>query len=882
MSKYIKKSHLKLKKDNRPNKSGHEVCFGRYKPKNNKKISIVYKKNKDGNPQASVIEVALSALFHHDLPGQSPQMTRLVKEKEQITGVAVQTIKQFTTLRAIRDADNLDTIYNNITKSKYKKHTNGNHPRELFSDSDVIIRLAILKSILKKIPYLEALDETHQELARCLAVSYFYEEDDLHAENIGIDKYGTIYRIDFDMAFYEDITSKRGQMRMYPGLSDDRFTITENDLRNFPDTSDANIHYWPTKQRILTGGLPFSVQKGYSAADNEAFKKLKNNAVFKQELYNTLLSICLTNTNEYQASLNEVIDDIPLRDCLLRVTVARQKYLLSVLLTVRDEFTEEQLHQAQTIPGFNKLQENDSPLHIALKTGHYQSIESCSKFRNHINTKNKNDETPLMIAVKENNVVAARELIEHGAIFSRSNETHLPVSLLIAIEESNFHIVELLLQHNAINYFCSKEKVFELIKNCVGNLKYDLALKLIEDKFNNKITNTLIKEFNQQHPNDIIAQTFFSLGSPQLEQESLLALLKTCEEHQQYYTTLKIIQQHKLPSENPATKLSQAIIDAENKKENDPKLQPDPKLTNEQIIEILSGCEKHIIDGMSLKFSSDAEAHRRQTTSILKEVIARKPDLNNTIALLQRSAKVDWEKMLNERLDEIQKNNENYTLKQKKQKTLTCLKYYLPKIEDPQALTNIHRKLESHNYSYLRELTSSFWFIRKYRKSHGLTTTYKTIVSLMKNRSREIIKNDKAHKKENKKNLRSIRKDKNTWGLFFSPTDTHIAQYNFHQKNKAPENSIHDHFHKDDSSSCEPNNKISGKEIPDNENPFSTVPGKEIPDNEHPLNNVFDNDSYFREASDNDRPPAIPSLIPSNDGAELENDFIAARATISS
>lgn len=785
MATRIKRSRLSIKKKHGPEKSGHEISFVDYKPKNERKIPGIYKRNKEGKPAASVIEVALSALVNHDLPRHSPELTGLVKKGNEIKGVFVQAIEQFTTFRAIRDTQNLDLILNEMCEED-KPRTSTNLKQQFFR-ADIITRIALLKSLRKKITLNTALEETHRELARCLAVSYFYQDDDLHLENIGMNKDGTLYRIDFDMAFYRELTSKVGQMRTYPRLVHDRFHITENDLRNFPELTDAVFHYFPTTRRIFTGGLPFQANKGYTKTDNAAFANLKNSDIFKQELYKTLLTISLNPAKSYEQALKGAIDDIPLRDCLLRITTARQKYLHSVLLTLRDQFNPANLKLAGQLPGFNTLQSGDSPLHIALKTNGYQAEETLQHFFQHITHINSAGETPLMIAAQENNIHAARELLESKpGCFMKMERNHIPRSLAIALEQNNFPLIALLIEKGAINVFCTDKDVFELIEYCVKNQKYDIASLLIKAKFGHKIPNQLLDDFYTENPEDKIAKHFFSMTMGQLEQNHVAKLLSVCEHRQQYNTIFHLSQRYPLNSVDPATGLIVSITDLKEAAAAEHVLPVNNALEQDTVINILSHCEPTLakLTHLKLKFAASTQDHNKYAKIILKRAIADRPDLNHSIALLERSAQIDHAKMLMESLEAVRENE--LSLKHKKKTTLTLLKYFLPEITDPQALADIHRQLGSRQYDYLRELTSRFWIVRWFRGQHGLTSTYKKAVSLMKAQSKKIIDSDKAHRDENKRILVYTYKDNNTWGLFFKSTEPKQNPQPAAQKNKGP------------------------------------------------------------------------------------------------
>lgn len=145
-------------------------------------------------------------------------------------------------------------------------------------------------------------------LAEILALSYFFEEDDLHKNNIGISTNGTVgkvVRVDFDMSAYSIVsdTKLRGP-REYAYTSktpEDAFKITSRDLNQFPKLIDADPGYYPTKSRFL------SAAHGYSAREMEAFSKLTFHPQFMERAYQTFMKIILMPDSAFESTVKSFI-----------------------------------------------------------------------------------------------------------------------------------------------------------------------------------------------------------------------------------------------------------------------------------------------------------------------------------------------------------------------------------------------------------------------------------------------------------------------------------------------------------------------------------------------------------------------------------------------
>ncbi|PIZ04648.1 MAG: hypothetical protein COY58_02535 [Gammaproteobacteria bacterium CG_4_10_14_0_8_um_filter_38_16] len=129
-------------------------------------------------------------------------------------------------------------------------------------------------------------------IAEILAMSYFFEEDDLHKKNIGFSGNSKkLVRVDFDMSAYVMVSRSdlRGP-RSYTFRSatpEKTFDITARDLSQFPKLVDADPHYFPTKYRVNTS------PHAYSSHEVSVFLALSHHADFFKRSYQTFLKIIL-------------------------------------------------------------------------------------------------------------------------------------------------------------------------------------------------------------------------------------------------------------------------------------------------------------------------------------------------------------------------------------------------------------------------------------------------------------------------------------------------------------------------------------------------------------------------------------------------------------
>lgn len=136
-------------------------------------------------------------------------------------------------------------------------------------------------------------------LANILALSYLFQEDDLHRGNMS--KYG--FRFDFDMSVWPVLGYfKKGTTLdwIYRTRDPKRFVITARDIDNFPDLVDATPFYWCTvPQKGVDERVYRLTKNAFDTTENAAFKQLKSDPVFIREKFKTMLKFLLISTDHY-------------------------------------------------------------------------------------------------------------------------------------------------------------------------------------------------------------------------------------------------------------------------------------------------------------------------------------------------------------------------------------------------------------------------------------------------------------------------------------------------------------------------------------------------------------------------------------------------------
>jgi hypothetical protein len=85
------------------------------------------------------------------------------------------------------------------------------------------------------------------------------------------------------------------------------------------------------------------------------------------------------------------------------------------------------------------------------------------------------------------------------------------------------------------------------------------------------------------------------------------------------------------------------------------------------------------------------------------------------------------------------RDDHNLGLKQQKDSAIQCIKTIIEKINTPTQLMDLTKLIEGKEFNFIRQLTSQFWLIRQIRGSHGVTSTYKTIIQTLQERATQLL-----------------------------------------------------------------------------------------------------------------------------------------------
>lgn len=152
----------------------------------------------------------------------------------------------------------------------------------------------------------------------------------------------------------------------------------------------------------------------------------------------------------------------------------------SAILNGQDECVQ----RLMSVPNVPKLTDakGRNALHYAAKYGNKNMLEICSKYTTLIDSTDKREQTPLILAVIANNIVTVKELINFGAAVNNTDDIHRS-ALHYAVESNNVDIVNLLLS--------SKDIDVNIYDN---DSKTPLDLLQISTPENDKISQFLIKK----------------------------------------------------------------------------------------------------------------------------------------------------------------------------------------------------------------------------------------------------------------------------------------------------------------------------------------------------------------------------------------------------
>jgi len=238
------------------------------------------------------------------------------------------------------------------------------------------------------------------------------------------------------------------------------FAFSVRDLENFPDLKDSGNHYWPTKSRMM---VPLNQRnKTYgSRSERRAFKNLKNDTEFNKAKWKYFFMQAVMPIDKIEKSLEKSLNpeneaDLARINLIKRSVYERQQKLLVTLFAsqqFRSQFSNEETRKTwmkaiESIIGNDsftalekeinlfvekekQIDDEDNPLHIAIRLNKYRFSESSRVFKQHLNKKNSQKKTPLDIALEaiesnstpsnvcDDHKSVARHLLKNGAKTNR-------------------------------------------------------------------------------------------------------------------------------------------------------------------------------------------------------------------------------------------------------------------------------------------------------------------------------------------------------------------------------------------------------------------------------------------------------------------------------
>ncbi len=399
---------------------------------------IVYKENKQGNPDLSRFEAAFGELARvFMMPGLTPQQYLVKAADQRILGVASEYVGH-----TIATSEGLNRMYYSVRpKAKGIKCKLVQASEE--SDIPFYFLQQFPPGFFKKLctaAHQGKISLDLHSLANVLGTSYSLEEDDLHKGNFGfyiIEKDGKphvmFFKIDHDLMLADSVMS-HCQSRFFNWLnSADAFAITQRDLLNFPKLLDSQNYYWPTIKRIF--GLNKKI--AYNQEECDAFAELAQSEEFCQYKWEVLYKHVLIPPEITQQALSKHLDESdPVErakiSLITQSVLARQAKLRAVLFSmpefrqfmqqmapeVKERLLESVTHTASTQsrdrislevlatikhqqmlcqPGAG-FEEGDTPLHAAIRLGDYRYHETWSAFGHFARQENEKGQTALDVA----------------------------------------------------------------------------------------------------------------------------------------------------------------------------------------------------------------------------------------------------------------------------------------------------------------------------------------------------------------------------------------------------------------------------------------------------------------------------------------------------
>lgn len=500
--------------------------------KSDKPLKVIFKKNKYGNAQFSRLEIAFSHLAGLFLSKNSTSCQNLVVDNSiKVVGLVIQHL-----CYVIEKNEGL-------AKSFYSLK----HPESYLDLRKKRVKSAekIPLYFLDKLPhgFFNSLIEAEQSnvlsidyssLASIFTSSYTLEEDDLHKGNFGfylIEHEGkpraVFFKVDHDLMFANSIMSFYSPRFSHWCNGDDAFDISAYDLLNFPNIRDSCNSYWPTKLSFFPN--PWSDKEYHDTDEVNAFTHLNDRPEFKKAKWLAFYKHILLPEELIVRTLKECLDENNAVDraqiaLIAEATVARQARLRAVLFSLKEfrlfvthlsaeeqtslvkeitqsctqsnnDYLNHQVmkkiaYQQKLCGAGNGINDEDTPLHIAIKLGDYRYEETLQKYGHFINRKS-NGKTPLDVAlemldshktdskdVRQDLRFTMRHLLEHGATQSKKFKLFNSIE---DIEHYSFKTSYMLRTAEAKNYHQFKDILRDIGEDHSFCLKYkkNLAIECI-------------------------------------------------------------------------------------------------------------------------------------------------------------------------------------------------------------------------------------------------------------------------------------------------------------------------------------------------------------------------------------------------------------------
>ena len=728
-------------------KSGHETYF--VLDEQGKKVGV-FKTNKNGMAVLSESEVVMSNVFkttNQNVPGH----TRLVTDAQgQIRGVVISFLDGLHEFKKIREESFAAMLEGMNILNKPIKTDVKTHAEALWPDVNLLQRITLIKVLLDTQVSMDNFSErfhelhnlTKQQIAHMLVDSYDLEEDDLHLENIGVNNRGDITRIDFDMAMYDEVTSRlESGARTYRYLVEDRFRITAGDLRNFPNLSDAQIHFWPTESRWVVGG-----GKGYKSAEIAAFSELSQDPVFKKAQYEHMLQWINKDPAEYERVLRANCNNEWLINTTMRGILTRQNRLRCQLMLIVDDLEKYGVTLPQDFIDA-KLVAGDNVLHVAVKSGNYLANETLSynqelkkgDFKRMLNWRNSEGRTPLMVAIEMRNYEAMREFLAAKASLTKTaNKPQVCAELKIAVEKGDITAVKILIAHGA-RKLGNKEILAEQALNdrnfdaaiaILGTSKFVRALKL-RGELNEP--RQLIAELEQGKQYSALAGLYSG------NRANVFAALSGDKDKVQAQAAGKELSAQ-IAGCIPASPIG-CVLHQLVHREGTVNMRyeiplPRSKDEGEAMANVLQLAAPMIKSGRRISFVG---MDRTQVPNMLRQLLLSPVKSENAMRALGANSQ-EVRGAANQALNILKTQQSQRLLKPLKQDSLQVIKAALKLIDNQEDLLALHERLKKPEFNYLRELRSNLWLVRKLRGLHGNTRTWANIVNEINERWNELQK----------------------------------------------------------------------------------------------------------------------------------------------